>query len=265
MNNLEKRLGVALLRRSTRQVRLTEEGTTFLGACKKILGDIDMAEGEISSTGSSLTGNLRITAATSFGMDQIVPLLPEFMHTNPGIRIRLSLSDNLDDIIGSGFDVAIRMGNLQDSMLLSRKLCHLQRLIVAAPSYLEKHGTPTHPNDLINHNCLLWEAPMGHLNHWPFMIDQQRTCIDIQGNFRFSTGMASVELCLAGVGLTRMAEHFAIPAIRKKQLVPLLSDYLAHDDTAIYAVYAKERHVHPRVRAFINYLLEKFKTPPWIS
>ncbi|MFL9926196.1 LysR family transcriptional regulator [Herbaspirillum lusitanum] len=265
LNHLEKRLGVALLRRSTRQIHLTEEGKTFLVSCNKIIGDIEMAEGQISSTGSSPAGDLRITAATSFGMDQIVPLLPEFLALYPGVRVRLSLSDNLVDIIGNGFDVAIRMGHLQDSMLLSRKLCHLQRLVVAAPSYLARHGTPQTPDDLVRHNCLQWEAPMDHLNHWPFMIDGQRTSVEIHGNFQFTSGMSSVELCLAGVGLTRMAEHFATPAIRQKRLVPLLADFQAQDDTAIYAVYAKERHIHPRVRAFVDYLLEKFKQPPWLK
>lgn len=263
MNNLEQRLGVALLRRSTRRIHLTEEGQGFLTACNKIIAEIEQAEGLVSATGAAPAGDLRVTTATSFGMDQIVPLLPEFMQTYPGIRIRLALSDTLVDLIGSGFDVAIRMGQLQDSMLLSRKLCHLQRIVVAAPSYLARHGTPTRPEDLHRHNCLRWEAPMDHLNHWPFMIDGERTHVEIQGNFQFSTGMTSVELCLAGVGLTRMAEHFAIPAIRKNLLVPLLTDFQAPDDTAIYAVYAKERHVHPRVRTFVNYLLEKFKQPPW--
>lgn len=263
LNNLEKRLGVALLRRSTRQVHLTEEGRIFLASCNRIIGDIELAEGQISSTGASASGDLRITAATSFGMDQIVPLLPEFMEQYPNVRVRLSLSDNLVDIIGSGVDVAIRMGHLQDSMLLSRKLCHLQRLIVAAPSYIERHGAPKTPDDLRQHNCLQWEAPMDHLNNWPFIVDGQRMSVEIRGNFQFTSGMSSVEMVLAGVGMTRMAEHFALPAIRRKKLVPLLTEYQAHDDTAIYAVYAKERNVHPRVRAFVNYLAEKFKEPPW--
>lgn len=265
LNNLEKRLGVALLRRSTRQMRLTEEGAQFLASCNRILAELDEAEGQISSTGAAPGGDIRITTASSFGMDQIVPLLPEFLATYPGMRVRLAISDTLVDIIGNGFDVAIRMGQLQDSMLLSRKLCHLQRIVVASPAYIAKHGAPQTPQDLAAHNCLLWEAPMDHLNHWPFMVDGKRISVNIHGNFQFSTGMTSVEMVLAGVGMTRMAEHFAIPAIRKGLLVPLLSDFQAADDTAIYAVYAKERHIHPRVRAFINFLIDKFKTPPWMA
>lgn len=265
MNSLEKRLGVALLRRSTRQVSLTEEGKIFLASCHRIIGDIELAEGQISSTAGAAAGDLRITAATSFGMDQVVPLLPRFMEQYPQVKTRLSLSDNLVDIIGSGVDVAIRMGHLQDSMLLARKLCHLQRIIVAAPSYIARHGMPQVPQDLLQHNCLQWEAPMDHLNNWPFVADGQRMNLEIKGNFRFTSGMSSVEMVLAGVGITRMAEHFALPAIRAGKLVPLLERFQAPDDTAIYAVYAKERHVHPRVRAFVNFLVESFATPPWTS
>jgi len=265
MNNLEKRLGVALVRRSTRRVSLTEEGKIFLAACDKIIGDIEAAEGQVCSTGNSASGDLRVTAATSFGMDQVVPLLPEFMERYPKIRVRLSLSDNLVDIIGRGFDVAVRMGHLQDSMLLSRKLCHLQRIIVAAPSYLEKHGVPQTPDDLLNHNCLQWEAPMDHLNNWPFVIDGQRTTLGVKGSFRFTNGTSSVAMVLAGVGITRMAEHFALPSIRQQKLVPLLVDYQAQDDTAIYAVYARERQVHPRVRALVDFLVDKFASPPWLN
>ncbi|MBP0600811.1 LysR family transcriptional regulator [Herbaspirillum sp. LeCh32-8] len=263
MNSLEKRLGVALLRRSTRQVSLTEEGKIFLASCSKIIGDIEQAEGQVSSTGASASGDLRITAATSFGMDQVVPLLPQFMEQYPNVRVRLALSDTLVDLIGSGVDVAIRMGHLQDSMLLSRKLCHLQRIIVAAPLYIDRHGMPQTPDDLLRHNCLQWEAPMDHLNNWPFIVDGQRMSLDIRGNFRFTSGMSSVEMVLAGVGITRMAEHFALPAIRAGKLVPLLSDYQAQDETAIHAVYVKERNVHPRVRAFVNFLADKFADPPW--
>ncbi|EJN10010.1 LysR family transcriptional regulator [Herbaspirillum sp. YR522] len=265
MTNLERRLGVALLRRSTRQVSLTEEGKIFLASCNRILGEIDLAEGQVAPGGAAASGDLRITAATSFGMDQVVPLLPQFMAQYPNVKVRLSLSDTLVDIIGSGFDVAIRMGHLQDSMLLSRKLCHLQRVIVASPAYIARHGKPELPSDLLRHNCLQWEAPMDHLNQWPFIIDGQRSSLEIKGNFRFTSGMSSVEMVLAGVGITRMAEHFALPAIRSGKLVPLLRPFQAPDDTAIYAVYAKDRHVHPRVRGFVNFLVDRFANPPWAS
>ncbi|WP_250474115.1 LysR family transcriptional regulator [Caballeronia sp. GAFFF1] len=265
VSTLEKRLGVALLRRSTRRLQVTQEGHQYLALCKRILDEIDVAEAQLSRAGQHMTGGIRVTVATSFGMDQIVPLIPGFLERYPGLRVRLSLSDTLADVIGEGFDVAIRMGSLQDSNLVSRKLCHLQRVVTASPSYIARHGVPLTPADLAHHNCLMWEPPMDHLNHWPFVIDGERTTILINGNFQTSSGVSSVYMCLAGVGITRMAEHMVLPSIRSNMLVPLLTDFQPSDETAIYALYPRDSSLHPRVRAFIDYIGEKLERPPWAA
>lgn len=265
VSGIEHRLGVSLLRRSTRRLQITQEGVQYLALCKRILDEIDSGEAQLSRAGQHMGGDIRVTVATSFGMDQIVPLLPTFLESWPGLRVRLSLSDTLADIIGEGFDVAIRMGNLQDSNLVSRKLCHLQRVVVAAPSYIAKHGSPSAPADLAAHNCQMWEPPMDHLNNWPFMIGGQRTSISINGNFQTSSGVSSVYMCLAGVGITRMAEHMVIPSIRSNLLVPLLTEFQATDETAIYALYPRDSSLHPRVRAFIDYIAGRLSRPPWTT
>ncbi len=263
LNRLEKRLGVALMRRSTRRISLTDEGKAFLASCNKIIDEIDAAEQRVSSESAAISGDLRVTAGTSFGTDQIVPILPAFMEKYPRVRICLSLSDVQADVIGDRVDVAIRMGQLRDSMLLSRRLCHLQRLIVASPSYLERYGMPRHPDNLSKHNCTIWEAPLDHLNLWPFMIEGRRKELRMSGNFVHSNGVAATEICLAGIAIARMAEHVALPAVRAGKLVVLLKQYQARDDTAVYAIYPKERQVHPRTRAFVNFLVERFKHAPW--
>ncbi len=263
VTRLEERFGVALLSRSTRQLRLTDEGRLFLQSCQRILNEVEHAESQLSATAKEPAGMLRINAPTSFGMDQIVPLLPEFMKAFPAISLRLWLSDDFADLIGNGTDVAIRMGRLQDSGLRSRKLCDLQRIVVASPSYIATHGMPKTPDELRFHNCLMREAPMEHLNHWPFLVGGRQVKVEVQGNFYYSNGISSVDMCIAGVGLVRMSEHFSVPAIRKKLLVPLLTDFQARDDTAIYALYPSDRYVHPRIRAFIDYLVQKFSVPPW--
>ncbi|MDR3095877.1 MAG: LysR family transcriptional regulator [Paraburkholderia sp.] len=265
ISNLEKRLGVSLLRRSTRRLQVTQEGYQYLALCKRVLDEIDSAEAQLSRAGRHMSGDIRVTVATSFGMDQIVPLIPGFLERYPGLRVRLSLSDTLADIIGEGFDVAIRMGNLQDSNLVSRKLCHLQRVVTASPSYLAKHGVPSVPADLARHNCLMWEPPMDHLNHWPFMIDGEHTSMLINGSFQTSSGVSSVYMCLAGVGITRMAEHMVLPSIRSNMLVPLLTDFQPKDETGIYVLYPRDVSLHPRVRAFIDYIVERFERPPWAA
>lgn len=265
ISNLEHRLGVALLRRSTRRLQVTQEGRQYLALCTRILHELESAEAQLSRASQQMSGEIRVTVATSFGMDQIVPLLPAFLEDYPQLRVRLSLSDTLADIIGEGFDLAIRMGSLQDSNLVSRKLCHLQRVVVASPSYIAKHGVPTAPADLSSHNCLMWEPPMDHLNHWPFVIDGERTSMEISGNFQTSSGVSSVYMCLAGVGVTRMAEHMVLPSIRSNMLVPLLTSFQASDETAIYAVYARDSTLHPRVRVFIDYIADRLRRPPWAA
>lgn len=261
IGNLERRLGVQLLHRSTRTQRLTSEGKRFLSSCNLVLEAIEQAEAEIRS--SEPTGDLRVSAPQAFGIDQIVPALPGFITMYPKLAVRFSLSDSLVNLIEDNVDVAVRMGHLQDSSLRSRKLCNLQRIIVAAPDYIARHGLPLTPQGLDHHRCLLWEAPRDHLNQWPFIVNGKLEKIPVRGGFRSSDGSTLFELCVAGIGIMRLAEHLALPAIRSGKLVPLLSDYQALDDTAIYAVYLPERQLIPRIRAFVDYLVEVFRQPPW--
>jgi DNA-binding transcriptional LysR family regulator len=263
ITNLERRLGVQLLHRSTRTQRLTSEGEVYLGTCRRIIEEIDQAEGQIRS--QEPVGDLRVSAPRAFGMDQVVPQLPAFLEAYPKIKMHLSLSDTLINLLEDNFDVAIRMGRLQDSSLMSRKLCKLQRIVVASPKYLAAHGTPVTPHGLDRHNCLMWQAPMDRLNRWPFVINGKHEEIPIKGNFRSSDGTTLFQLCVAGVGIMRLAEHLALPAIKNKQLLPLLEDYQAEDDTAIHALFLPERKLVPRIRAFVDHFVDVFRNPPWFA
>ena len=263
LTSLERRLGVQLIHRSTRGHRLTGEGERFLTSCGRILNEIELAEAEISSARSQVSGELRISAPLAFGLDQIVPLLPKAMADHPNVDFHLALSDSIANLIEDNVDVAIRMGRLNDSSLRSRKLCDLQRLVVAAPSYVAEMGAPETPAELNQHNCLMWEGPLDHLNRWSFLVEGQVETMFASGNFRSSNGLTLFELCSAGVGIMRLAEHLALPAIRNGKLVPLLADYQVHDDTAISAVFLSERELLPRIRNFVDYLVEVFRQPPW--
>lgn len=258
---LEKRLGVLLLRRSTRTQRLTAEGEHFLNSCNTILNDLDSAESQFTTIEPS--GVLRISAPLAFGTDQLVPRLPEFLARYPRIKVQLSLSDSLSNLIEDGIDVAVRMGTLSDSSLISRKLCSLQRIVIAAPRYVEQFGLPVTPQGLKHHSCLAWHGPQSHLNRWPFMVSGKREELLVHGSFSSISGMAIFQMCLAGVGIMRCAEHLALPAIREGHLVPLLTDYLARDDTAIHAVFLPERRLVPRIRVFVEYFRDVFENPPW--
>jgi len=261
VNNLERRLGVQVLHRSTRTQRLTNEGERFLVSCREILSGIEEAEAQIRS--GDPIGDLRINAPRAFGLDQVAPALPAFVSHYPKLTVHFSLSDALVNLIEDNFDVAVRMGQLQDSSLRSRKLCDLQRIVVASPAYIAAHGLPVTPNGLGRHNCLMWDGQHDHLNQWPFLVNGKAEKLPVQGKFRSSDGSTLFELCVAGIGIMRLAEHLAVPAIRTGKLVPLLSDYQAKDDSAIYAVYLPERQLVPRVRVFVDHLVEVFRNPPW--
>ena len=263
IQRLEARLGITLLRRSTRHLDLTAEGESFLASTNKLLADLDAIEADVSSWRSEFSGQIRLTAPTNFGVDQIVPLLPKFMAAHPHVGINLSLNDMVVDLLDGRFDVAIRMGRLQDSKLISRKLTALKRIVVATPKYISERGMTKHPNDLVHHNCLRWDAPLEHLNNWPFVIDGKKVSIAIAGNFQCISGVASASMCAADVGIGRMAEHLALPAIGRGELVPLLQEFQDKDELGIYAVFVQERLMHPRIRAFVDYLVECFRTPPW--
>lgn len=261
VSNLEKRLGVQLLHRSTRTQRLSSEGEIFLASCRRILDEVEQAEVQVRSDEPS--GDLRVSAPLAFGLDQVVPQLAGFLDAFPQVTMHLSLSDTLVNLLEDYFDVAIRMGRLQDSSLASRRLCDLQRIVVAAPAYLARHGHPVTPQGLVRHNCLMWQSPMERLNHWPFLMEGRREEVPVRGSFRSSNGSTLFEMCVAGVGIMRLAEHLALPAIRAGRLVPLLADYQAQDDTAIHAVFLPERKLVPRIRAFVDHFVEVFREPPW--
>ncbi|WP_332824328.1 LysR family transcriptional regulator [Ramlibacter sp.] len=261
VTSLERRLGVQLLHRSTRMQRLTGEGEVFLASCRRILEEVEQAEGQVRS--DEPAGDLRVSAPLAFGMDQVVPQLPAFLEKYPGITMHLSLSDTPVNLLEENFDVAVRMGRLHDSSLMSRRLCKLQRIVVASPAYVAGHGTPVTPHGLDRHNCLMWQSPMERLNRWPFVIAGQREEISVRGNFRSSDGPTLFQLCVAGVGIMRLAEHLALPAIREGRLVPLLADYQGEDDTAIHALFLPERKLVPRIRAFVDHFAAAFDPPPW--
>lgn len=257
---LERRLGVKLVQRSTRGLRLTAEGDSYLASGRQIMTAIDAAEGALAAAAAQAEGVLRISAPIAFGMDQIAPCLPEFMAANPRIRVHLSLTDTIVSLIDDQIDVAVRMGMLPDSGLASRRLCGLQRMVVAAPSYLAKAGAPASPAELAAHRCLEWQGEHDRLNHWQF---NNGTVFTARGNFCSSNGLAMFAMCVEGAGIMRMAEHLALPAIRAGRLVRLLAEFEPRDQAAIHTVFRPELKAVARVRAFVGYLAARFEHPPW--
>jgi DNA-binding transcriptional LysR family regulator len=254
---LERRLGTTLLHRSTRRVSLTDEGVIFLQGCRRVLEDIGEVERSVTS-GETPVGILRISASVLFGQDPIVPLLPEFMARYPKLEVQLSLADRHVDLIEEKIDIAIRLGRLASSSLIARKLGEQRRLIVASPAYLAQRGRPKTPDDLLNHNCLLWDEGHDDLNRWPFQVNGVMRHMKVRGRLVVNNAQALLQLAILGVGISRMSEHRVRPLIRRGELVSLLEASHRDEATPVHALYARTNIAKPRVRAFLDFLTETF-------
>ncbi|MBP5856016.1 LysR family transcriptional regulator [Marivibrio halodurans] len=261
---LEDRLGVRLLNRTTRRLSATEEGAAFYQRAARILSDIDEAEAAVTQLHAAPRGTLRINCGIAFGKHQITPLMPEFLARYPELRIELTLTDSVSDLVEEGQDVAVRFGPLQDSSMVARQLAVSRRAIVAAPSYFEAHGTPRHPSELTGHNCLTF-SNMPHLNEWIFKIAEgEEYRVKAEGNFTASNGETIHEMVLAGLGVARLAEFLVEPEVQEGKLQRVLQPFYRDIEVPINAVYPTRRHLSPKVRAFVDFLIEKFQpVPPW--
>jgi len=263
ISRLEDRLGVRLFQRTTRSLRLTDEGSLFLESCRVILLDIEQAELEVAALQSRVTGTLNVTAISAFARTQLCQLMPEFMALHPELRVELSLTERQVDLVSEHIDLAILISEeVIDQSLISRKLATNKRVICAAPSYIEKHGAPQTPDDLLTHNCLT-HSSIHHFNDWQFLDGDEIKVLSITGNFRTNSASALHEAVKAGIGIARLATFVTQPSLDSGELVPLLTEH-THHTSNILAVYPHRRHLSTRVRAFIDFLINKFTpVPPW--
>ncbi len=264
VTRLEDRLGARLIQRTTRKLSLTEEGHAFHHRCRRILTDIEDAEAAISELHASPRGTLHINGSVAFTKHQVVPLLPEFMARYPELNVELELTDRSIDLVQEAVDVAIRLTEPTDLSLIVRRLATNRRLIVAAPGYLERHGVPTTPDALSNHNCLR-VSTRSKFNDWEFTDASGTRTIHVKGRFEVNDGDSLHHAVRAGIGIARLATYLIAPDIQAGRLTPILTDYV-HEQASIYVVYPHRRHLSPKVRAFVDFLVEKFTpTPPWES
>jgi DNA-binding transcriptional LysR family regulator len=253
---MEDRLGVQLIDRSTRSIRLTPEGEIYHRQCVRMLGEMDEVERTLSLRRSAPAGKLRVNSSVSIARQHIVPLLPEFLARHPAIELDLSLSDEVVDLIERRADVAIRISPLQDSTLLARKIFGFHRLVVASPDYLARAGVPEHPTDLARHNCLGFNFK-DSLNQWPFDDGQGRYTVAVAGNLQADNGETLRQLALGGLGVARLATFMVGDDIREGRLVPLLEEHHPNDELAVFAIFFNQRHMAARVRCFIDFLTER--------
>jgi DNA-binding transcriptional LysR family regulator len=257
---LEERLGVKLLVRTTRRLTLTHEGSAFLEDCQRILADIANAEASVSAGGVKASGHLRITAPAGFGRRHVAPLVPKFLALHPDVSLSLNLSDRVVDIINEGFDSAVRVGDLPDSSLVSVRLADNRRLCVAAPSYLQRAGTPKHPSELTRHECLLLSSDASQTRGWAFRVEGEVTHLRPSGRLDCSDGQVLHTWCLQGLGLAWRSTWEVEEQIAAGELQEVLAEFAAPPN-GIYAVVPQRRHLPLRVRLWIDFLKHSFGDP----
>ena len=263
IGRLEDRLGARLLNRTTRRVSLTEEGRTFYQHCTPILAATEEAEQAITEFHGEPRGLLKVNASTAFAQYHIEPLIPGFLARYPALRVQLTLSESIVNLIEDEVDVAIRIGQMPDSSLIARKLGSARRMVVGAPAYLEKFGTPKTPDDLKDHNCLTLSLATT-FNQWEFKGPDGPRRIEVGGNFETNNAVALHHAAIAGIGLIRVGNFTATPSIREGLLVPVLADFEAVTEANIYAVYPHSRHLSAKVRVFVDMLVQAFSpVAPW--
>jgi DNA-binding transcriptional LysR family regulator len=258
---LEERLGVKLLHRSTRRLVLTEGGRSYLAACERILAEIEEAEASASLDRIEPRGTLRLNVPLTFGFRHVVPAITEFSRLYPAISVELGLADRVVDLIEEGWDLAIRIGRLKDSSLVARRIAPCRTAVCAAPSYLREHGTPKTLDDLSGHNCLGYTLPSAAgATRWVFGPEGDLV-VSVQGNLRANHGDALLAAALAGHGLIYQPTFLVGDSLRRGDLVRVLSEYPTYD-LAVHAVLPSGRQAPAKVRAFVEFLAERFAPQP---
>ncbi len=219
--------------------------------------DVDEARLAVSQHGSP-SGILRLTVPSGIGRELVVSIVPAFFDKYPAIKIVLSMTDRMLDIVEAGIDVAIRVGRQKDSSLKARKIGDSRRLVCASPDYLDRYGAPKTPQELKAHACVTWRDHPGH-NSWEFRGPGGTTSVNVSGGFFARNADALIAAAVAGVGLTLLPDWNMGIELREKKLVPVLTNYEAiPKDSPIYAMHAHQRHVPPKIRVFIDFLIESF-------
>ncbi len=265
ITRLEARLGVRLLNRTTRQLTPTPEGEALVARGRHILAELDEAEMEVTRARGSPRGLLRLHTLVALGLHQLPPVLPEFLRRYPDVKIELSISDRMVDLVEEGGDLAVRSGRLADSTLVARKICETERVICAAPSYLKRHGTPRRPEDLLRHNCIVISG-YPQLRRWPFddpgSRDGIRT-IEVGGSVSANNAENVLQMALLGVGIVRLGDMVTAEHIGTGRLVPILTETHHVEPLPLHAVYPQSRLRSPKVAAMVDFLIEKFAHAPW--
>ena len=259
--DLEARLGVRLLHRTTRRRSLTEDGEVFYLRCKELLGGLDAAEAEVTARSGDAVGQLRVNAPVSFGILYLAPVWAAFKARHPQVSFDVTLSDRVVDIVEEGFDLAIRITQLQNSSLISRRLASTRMVLCASPTYLARQGTPVHPSELVQHHILAYSY-WSSRDEWAFDGPDGVVVVKTTPCLRSNNGDTCRAVALAHEGIILQPSFMVGADLAAGTLVELCPGYRALE-MGIHAVYSSRKHVAPKVRLLIDFLVEHFAEPRW--
>ncbi len=248
---LETEVGAPLLMRTTRRVTLTDAGADYLARIEPLLSDLEEADHAVRGTGE-LRGVLRIALSSSFGVREVIPRLPDFLERHPALRVDLGVSDARQDLVADGVDVALRLGLLRNSALVSSKLAEAPRLLAASPAYLERRGRPRDPADLAAHALIVGPGGAGP-DAWTFIKSGRRISIRVEGKLTAAANEGAVAAATVGLGITATSLWACRAELERGALVRAMSDWTM-DPVEVHAVFAAGRAASPAGRAFVDYL-----------
>jgi DNA-binding transcriptional LysR family regulator len=259
VSELESRLGVRLLHRTTRRLSLTEEGAVFHSRCRELLAGLEEAEAEVSSRTGEPRGRVKVSAPVTFGVRHLAPLWGEFLALNPHVQLDVTLADRVVDLVEEGYDLAIRITTLADSTLVSRRLATTRMVLCASPGYLRQHGTPTHPADLANHAVVAYSY-WSTGDEWHFDGPQGHVAVTTRPCMHTNSGDTCRAMALAGQGVILQPTFMVGEDIAAGTLVALLPAYRS-TELGIHAVYPTRKHIPLKVRALVDFLAGAFREP----
>lgn len=260
VNYLEKRVGARLINRSTTALSLTEAGAAYYERCVAAIAAIAEAEESATAHASIPQGTLRISVSAEFGASYLAPVMVEFLRRHAPIAIDVSFTNRMVDLVDEGIDLAIRISAAIDPKLIARRLATTSLVACASPEYLQRHGTPGTPQELQNHNCLVF-ADSAYFRDWLFEKDGQSTMIHPRGNLRCGDSNVLRVAAVHGLGVLMLGSFIVAEDVQAGRLVPVLTDY-AVGHFGVFAVYANRRFLPPKVRLFVDALIGRFGEDP---
>jgi DNA-binding transcriptional LysR family regulator len=252
---LEDELSARLFDRTTRSIRITEEGATFLSHVERILAEIEAARASVDDKVGTPKGKLKVAAPVGLGRRYLAPALSVFLRNYPEIDVQLDLQDRPVNLQEDGYDLAIRTGSLSDSSVIAKRLAPDRYVVAASPAYLARRGTPSRAEDLGNHSCLI----LGDDTQWSFSTNGVETAVRVSGPLKSNNGELLCQAAVEGNGLVRVSELEILAELNSGQLVQVLADHELKSNVALWALYPSAKHMLPRMRVLLDFLTERFR------